>query len=542
MEHVDAFLCSSMWGSSSHGYSYRPSVGASGELLILWDCEEVEIFFSSSFDHVLVVSGRFVKSNEDFVLFNVYAPCDVGSQQVLWGNLSNRLAHFAGCNICVCRDFNVVRKEDERKRTALVSRVQGVSYFNSFIDVNVFVDIPLIGRRFTWYRGDGRSMSRIDRFLLSEKWCLTWLNSLQLAQLRGLSDHCALVLSVDEQNWGLKPFHMFKCWEDIPGYKNFVSSKWRSFQVEGWGGYVMKEKIKMIKVALREWHQEHTHNIPGKNLNIKNRIYVLDEKGELSSLTEEEVKDLHGLSSELHSLSRMHSSICWQQSRLNWIQEGDANSKFFHGTMSSRWRANNISILDVGGVSVEGVDNVRTAVFNHFSDHFKAPRIGRPQAMDLSFRQLSYREGADLIRPFNVDEVKVAVWDCDSYKCLGLDGVNFGFTKDLWVDMKDDLMRFLSGFHRNGKLLKGINSTFITLIPKKDCLQRLNDYRPISLVGSLYKVLAKLLANRLKGVIGSVVSDSQSTIVKGRQILDGILAANEVVDEAKKIKQRPLAF
>jgi hypothetical protein len=122
----------------------------------------------------------------------------------------------------------------------------------------------------------------------------------------------------------------------------------------------------MIKVAIREWHQEHTHNIPGKILKIKNRISALDEKGELSSLTEEEVKDLHGLSFELHSLSRMHSSICWQQSLLNWIREGDANSKFFHGTMSSRRRANNISILDVDGVSVEGVDNVRTAVFNHF--------------------------------------------------------------------------------------------------------------------------------------------------------------------------------
>jgi len=96
-------------------------------------------------------------------------------------------------------------------------------------------------------------------------------------------------------------------------------------------------------------------------------------------------------------------------------------------------------------------------------------------------------------------------------------------------------MRFVSDFHCSGKLMKGINYTFITLIPKKDCPQRLNDYRPISLVGSLYKVLAKLLANRLKGVIGSVVFDSQSAFVKERQILDGILVANEVVDEAKKL-------
>jgi len=65
-------------------------------LLVVWDCEEVEIFTSSSFDHVLVVSVRFVKLNEIFVLFNVYAPCDVGSQRVLWENLSNMLATYTG--------------------------------------------------------------------------------------------------------------------------------------------------------------------------------------------------------------------------------------------------------------------------------------------------------------------------------------------------------------------------------------------------------------------------------------------------------------
>jgi hypothetical protein len=120
---------------------------------------------------------------------------------------------------------------------------------------------------------------------------------------------------------------------------------------------------------------------------------VLDEKGELSSLREEEVEELHGLSSELHSLSWMHSSICWQQSRLNWLRERDANSIFSHGTMSSRRRVNNISMLDMGGITVEGVDNVRSAVFNHFSDHFKSPMRVRPRATDLNFRQLSYREG-----------------------------------------------------------------------------------------------------------------------------------------------------
>ena len=89
---------------------------------------------------------------------------------------------------------------------------------------------------------------------------------------------------------------------------------------------------------------------------------------------------------------------------------------------------------------------------------------------------------------------------------------------------------------------KGINSTFIPLIPKVESPQSLNDFRPILLVGSLYKILAKLLANRLRQVIGSVVSEVQYDFVKNRQILDGILIANKVVDEARKSKKELMLF
>ncbi|GAU50553.1 hypothetical protein TSUD_281270 [Trifolium subterraneum] len=144
--------------------------------------------------------------------------------------------------------------------------------------------------------------------------------------------------------------------------------------------------------------------------------------------------------------------------------------------------------------------------------------------------------------PFSEAEVKSDVWDCDSYKITGSDGINFGFIKDFWAELRGDIMRFISEFHRNGKLTMGINFTFIALIPKIDSLQRLNDFRPISLVGSLYKILAKVLANRLRLVIGSVISESHTAFVKDRQIPDGILIANEVVDEARKSKKELMLF
>lgn len=75
-------------------------------------------------------------------------------------------------------------------------------------------------------------------------------------------------------------------------------------------------------------------------------------------LVEAELEKLHGLSTELHSLAHINTSICWQQSRLTWLREGYVNSKFFHGIMARRWSTNNITTILVNSVIIEGVDNV----------------------------------------------------------------------------------------------------------------------------------------------------------------------------------------
>ena len=182
------------------------------------------------------------------------------------------------------------------------------------------------------------------------------------------------------------------------------------------------------------------------------------------------------------------------------------------------------------------------AVFNHFSSHFQKLTMARPGVENLRFLQLSLVEVGSLIRPFMLEEVKQAIWDCDSYKSLGLDGVSFGFLKQFWSVLKGDYLHFVTKFHHNGRLTKGINATFITLIPKVVSPQRLNNFRPISLVNCMYKVLVKILATCLRAIIGSVVSDCQSAFVKGKQILDGILVENEAVDDVRRLKKEMLLF
>jgi len=141
----------------------------------------------------------------------------------------------------------------------------------------------------------------------------------------------------------------------------------------------------------------------------------------------------------------------------------------------------------VYGTVVEGVQPIHQAVFSHFKNHFISQRVMRHNMGNLQFKKLSVVEMGNLTKPFSVDEIKSAVWDCDSFKSPGPDGINFGFIKNFWNEMKDDVVHFFTEFNRNGKLSKGINSTFIALIPKVECPQSLNEFRPILLVGVFIK-------------------------------------------------------
>jgi len=231
----DSFLVSLLWGNSNCNFSFRPSKGASGGILIMWDNMEVEVWSSVSRQHFLLIHDKFLKSNEEFYFFNVYAPCGLREKEALWESSLTRLQLLRGKQVCVCGDFNVVWSVEERRSVRGENATNDHVAFNLFVEDNVLFDLPLYGRIFTWFKGDGSSMSRIDKFLLSEEWCFQWPNCIQAALLRGLLDHCPLVLSVDEANWGPRPNRMLNCWQDIPGYKQFVSDKWKSLHVDGWG-------------------------------------------------------------------------------------------------------------------------------------------------------------------------------------------------------------------------------------------------------------------------------------------------------------------
>ncbi|KAK2659195.1 hypothetical protein Ddye_005728 [Dipteronia dyeriana] len=99
---------------------------------------------------------------------------------------------------------------------------------------------------------------------------------------------------------------------------------------------------------------------------------------------------------------------------------------------------------------------------------------------------------------FTKEEVWEAVSGFDGNKDLGLNGLNLNYIKANWKVIQVDFIKFIHGFHRDGSIVMDLSKNFVFLIPKCSHPETMKDFRPISLVGSMYKILVKVLANRLK--------------------------------------------
>ena len=259
-------------------------------------------------------------------------------------------------------------------------------------------------------------------------------------------------------------------------------------------------------------------------------------------LSEDEIKVRKSLQQELWDASNAYESLLRQKSRAKWLQEGDSNSAFFHKVINFRRNYNALQGIRIDGVWVQQPEEVKREAVNFFLKRFSEQNFFRPTLDGVHFPSLNQRQREDLISPFSDHELKEAVWSCGGDKCPGPDGFNFNFIKEFWGVLKPEFRRFVDEFHVNGSFPRGSNASFLALIPKVNHPQSLNDYRPISLIGCMYKVIAKLLANRLRHVIPVLIDERQTAFIKDRHILRGTLILNEVVEEACRSKKPAMIF
>ena len=183
------------------------------------------------------------------------------------------------------------------------------------------------------------------------------------------------------------------------------------------------------------------------------------------------------------------------------LKEGDRNSKFFHKMANTHRRKNFIVKIKVNGEWIIGDRELREGVVGGFKSLFFEEEGWRPSIEGLSFETLEEEEVTSLEGIFLEEEVLGALLELNGVKALGLDGFSMVFWHFSWEFVKFDVLNFFDEFHEHGRFVRNLNTTFLVLIPKKKGAVNLKDFRSISLVGSLYKWMTKVLVNRLKKVM-----------------------------------------
>ena len=216
------------------------------------------------------------------------------------------------------------------------------------------------------------------------------------------------------------------------------------------------------------------------------------------------------------------------------ITKGDNNTKFFHIMANSYRRYNHLRALEVDGVVFEEESEVSNQVVQFYKNLYKESEGWRPFVEGLEFDHIGDLERVWLERKFEREEILQVVSDMEGDKAPGPNRFTMAFYQHCWRVVEKDVLAVFEEVFHHCKFEKSLNATFLVLIPKKNDASDIRDFWPISLVGSVYKILAKVLANRLRMVLNQLISETQNSFVGGRQILDSVLIANEYVDSRVK--------
>ncbi|XP_020972824.1 uncharacterized protein LOC110269373 [Arachis ipaensis] len=418
---------------------------------------------------------------------------------------------------CFMGDFNEIIRLEERK--GAVSLPAFAEDFKEW--------------KFTWFQG--RSYSRIDRILVSLEWLKEFPDTRLKGGPRGLSDHCPLILKNSRLWVGPSPFLTLDSWFTHEGFLKLVKNEWWNL-----GDDMFTNKLKALTVPLRRWHKDNFGDMDSRIKIFEDEIKKIDDMvsaGSYDGTMEARRKALVTCCAKWYVRKEIH----WKQmSRSQHARDMDKNTMYFHNLASARRRNNRIESLVINGRLVRNQARIKTAITGFYKELYRqeyAPVIG---ICDGLVKQINDEEAAVLEEMPSTEEVREAVWDCESSKAPGSDGCNMNFIKKCWGDLGQEFTAVVLGFFQNAKLPTDANVTWVALAPKFVEAKEIKDQRPISIVGCVYKVISKVLVRRMRLVMPHLVGETQSAFVKGRKIHDGALIACETVQWLKLRKKQAM--
>ncbi|XP_071704346.1 uncharacterized protein [Rutidosis leptorrhynchoides] len=213
-----------IWGDSNFDFVQKPKVGKSGGLITIWDPGVFKVNESVINEFFLAIKGHWTGRDMETVIVNVYGPHNDSDKKKMWDSLE-KLMSYRDVSWVVCGDFNEVRDISKRKNCEFNSR--RAKMFNDFIENMELIEIPLIGKNFTRISDDGLKLSKLDRFLVSDSFLNLWGGISTFALDRNTSDHCPIILSDKNEDYGPKPFKVFNLWFEEKEVEKLITDTWK---------------------------------------------------------------------------------------------------------------------------------------------------------------------------------------------------------------------------------------------------------------------------------------------------------------------------
>ena len=538
LQLVDDFTASHLGGHRLKKFAQRPAIGTKGGILLLWDENVVQVTNVVIATYSISATVALVESGISFKLTTVYGPTRNNLKAEFYSEIV-AAKPSPGTKWLLTGDFNQIYKANDKNR-GNVNRRRIVRFRNALNSCDL-KPIHLQNRKFTWSNGQQEpTMSKLDGYFCNEEWDIAFSDHILHALSSSLSDHCPLLLANGRGPKRPRSFRFENFWIQMPGFKDVVSKAWNGHHNHLEPCHLLFHKLKKTGQELRRWSKTLFSKTKVELHMALEVILRFDIAQESRSLSLEEREIRARLKRRIIGLVALERSRKRQCSRITKLKEGDANTKYFHLHVNARRRKNFIHRLKHNNGWVTAHDQKRDIIHDHFKGIIKR---GLPRTVNFNWNTIPRPvcDLANLGMPFTEEEVKSAVDKTACDKAPGPDGFTGAFFKACWDIVKIDVMAVVNQFSTlHVGNLHWLNSANIALIPKKDGAEEVADFRPISLIHAIAKLISKMMATRLAPHMHKLVSNAQSAFIKTRSIHDNFLYVKNLARKLHKTKKATL--
>ncbi|XP_026459855.1 uncharacterized protein LOC113360571 [Papaver somniferum] len=327
-------------------------------------------------------------------------------------------------------------------------------------------------------------------------------------------------------------------WISHPYFLSVVKASW-SNEIDGDPAFTFMQKMKELKRILNDWNWKVFGNVQVKLKEAEEKVLEAMQVFDNNPFDSVELDELVKAQNEHASKEVQLNTLMRQKSRIKWIKEGAANTNFFHTNLKIRNLRNLISELEVNdGNVISDQSQIVDALIQHFQK-IEEQSVNIKEELLEVVPQLITEEDQKILDVIpSTEEIKAIVFDMDPESTPGPDGFSGIFYRSCWEIIQDDLVAAIQFCWRRRFIPKGMNSSFLVLLPETQGARTAKQFRPIGLSNVVFKIFTKIITTRMSSFMAKLISPQQSAYIKGRSIQEQVLLASELVNEMKTKRRR----